>query len=170
MIDVLVVPADVRLPLRLEHRHPDALPPPRAAAGGLLDAVTLFGPAAFLHVGESAQPRAGRPPNPRASLIAAAHNPQHRPCPTFGDALLVGPPRRLQHTHVPAAYTTALLATSARYQVEFHRPGSSYRWRWTSAAFPEAFTAYRAGLHVVQHYPSIIVRAVPSGPSSRCPR
>ncbi len=156
LVEVVVIPADPRRPLRVERRGRDRLP----RLGGSLGAVALFAPAAFLYP-DPAVPRRHGPRNDRAGLLAAAHHPWQRPRLPHTDVLLIGAPRGGGHTPIPEGYLTVLLAPGP-VRVEFHRPASPWRWRWSDVRFPDAFTAYQHGLRIVRGYPPLIVRAVPA--------
>ncbi|CAO5240198.1 hypothetical protein [Frankia sp. AgKG'84/4] len=156
LVEVVLIPADTRRPVRVERRGRDRLPRLRGSPG----AIPLFAPPAFLYP-DPAFLRPHGPRNDRAGLLAAAHHPWQSPPALHTDVLLIGAPRGGGHTSVPETHTTALLATG-RVHIEFHQPGSRARWRWNGMWFPDAFVAYQHGLRVVRGFPPVIVRAVPA--------
>jgi hypothetical protein len=165
MITVIVIPANRRLPPRLERRAADDLPGFQALVGGYLEALRLTDPAATLYLNEEGKDRQ-LPLNPRATAVAWVHNPAFRGADVIaGDVVLAGPPDAAgELTAAPDRLVTVLLR-SPRVRVETRRGQGG--WVAGRRTFDDVFAAYLHALALVRHDRRVSgIRVVPA----RAPR
>lgn len=164
MIKIMVVPADLLLPVRLVDHDETSLRAAQALVGGPIEPIGLTRPAATLYVNENGKID-GLPRNGRATLLAWVHVPELRGQDVIvGDAYLAGPVRRGLDTGTPADLIAVLTGTGA-VQVQTR----SRRRRWTTlpstvgTVWDEPFDAYATALLALDDPDSIDVRVIPTG-------
>lgn len=94
MITAIVLPADLRTPIRTVELDKRDLNAYRGLVGGSLEIITFERPEATLYLNDEGKLE-GLPLNQRATLMASVHNSAFRGRDVItGDALLVGPADR----------------------------------------------------------------------------
>ncbi|MFB8776850.1 DUF3846 domain-containing protein [Streptomyces broussonetiae] len=123
MITAIVLPADLRTPIRTVELDKRDLNAYRGLVGGPLEIITFERPEATLYLNDEGKLE-GLPLNQRATLMASVHNSAFRGRDVIvGDAFLVGPAdRHGDDLSVPKELVTLLLRTE-RFRVLMQSEG-----------------------------------------------
>lgn len=161
-ITAIVVPVDVKEPIRLEeiNRH-DLNAYRRLVGNGPIEMLNLDRPAASLYLNESGKNR-GLAFNPRATSLVWVHNSLMRGRDVIvGPAFIVGPVNRLGDDKTVPDDLVNLLFKTKRYRVEVQTVNDS-SWNGNGLAFDNWYAAYVYGIELAQRWRLVEeVRVIP---------